>query len=193
MEEKLEQQSADCLRVVLYGPESTGKTTLARQLAERFDTVWVPEFMRDYSQEKWDREGRAVEQSDMLPMATGQMQLENQLAPEANKVLICDTNLMELVVYSKAYYQGWVDPLLLKPALKAQYDLYILTYIDVPWVKDDLRDRPNQRDWMFSMFKETLDAYNLPYQTLKGNYIQRLDRAEEMIVQLINDKKIGLK
>ena len=193
MEEKLEQQSADCLRVVLYGPESTGKTTLARQLAERFDTVWVPEFMRDYSQEKWDLEGKAVEQSDMLPMAMGQMQLENQLAPEANKVLICDTNLMELVVYSKAYYQGWVDPLLLKPALKAQYDLYILTYIDVPWIKDDLRDRPNQRDWMFSLFKDTLDVYNLPYRTLKGNYTQRLDRAEEMIVQLINDKKIGLK
>lgn len=193
MEEKLEQRPADCLRVVLYGPESTGKTTLAKQLAERFDTVWVPEFMRDYSQKKWDRERKAVEKSDMLPIAVGQMQQENRLAPEANKVLICDTNLMELVVYSKAYYQGWVDPLLLKPALKAQYDLYILTYIDVPWIKDDLRDRPNHRDWMFSLFKDTLDAYNLPYRTLKGNYTQRLDQAEEMIVQLINDKKIGLK
>lgn len=193
MEEKLEQRPADCLRVVLYGPESTGKTTLAKQLAERFDTVWVPEFMRDYSQKKWERERKAVEKADMLPMAVGQMQQENLLAPEANKVLICDTNLMELVVYSKAYYQGWVDPLLLKPALKAQYDLYILTYIDVPWIKDDLRDRPNQRDWMFSLFKDTLDAYDLPYRTLKGNYTQRLDRAEEMIVQLINDKKIGLK
>lgn len=193
MEEKLEQQSADCLRVVLYGPESTGKTTLARQLAERFDTVWVPEYMRSYSQRKWDEEEKILEPADMLPLATGQIQLENQLAPQANEVLICDTNLMELVVYSRAYYNGWVDPLLLKHALKARYDLYILTYIDVPWIKDDLRDRPDHRESMFSMFKEALDTNELPYQILRGNYAERLDRAEEMIVELLNDKKIGLK
>lgn len=193
MEEKLEQKSADSLRIVLYGPESTGKTTLAKQLAERFGTVWVPEYMRTYSQEKWDREGKVLEQSDMLPLAVGQMQLENKLAPQASKLLLCDTNLMELVVYSKAYFRGWVDPLLLKHALKAQYDLYILTYIDVPWIKDDLRDRPDHRESMFLMFKEALDTYNLPYQILRGTYAERLDRAEEMIVELLNDKKIGLK
>lgn len=193
MEEKLEQKSADCLRVVLYGPESTGKTTLAKQLAERFGTVWVPEYMRTYSQTKWDRERQVLEKSDMIPMAVGQMQLENQLASQAKNVLVCDTNLLELVVYSSAYYKGWVDPLLLKHALKAQYDLYILTYIDVPWIKDDLRDRPDQRELMFSMFKKALDAYDLPYLILKGRYAERLDRAEEMIVELLNEKNIGLK
>lgn len=193
MEEKLKQQPADCIRIVLYGPESTGKTTLARQLAKHFETVWVPEFSRDYLQAKWDREQEVCQPKDMLPIARGQMQLENERAPRANKLLFCDTNLMESVVYSKAYYHGWVDPLLLKHALKAQYDLYILTYIDVPWVEDDLRDRPGQRDQMFSKFRDELDAHQLPYRILKGDFEERFDRAVEMIVELVNDKEIELK
>lgn len=193
MEEKLKQQSADCLRIVLYGPESTGKTTMARQLAQYFNTVWVPEFSRDYLQAKWNREQKICEPKDMLPIAKGQMQLENEWASRANKLLFCDTNLMESVVYSKAYYKGWVDSMLLKAALKAQYDLYILTYIDLPWIEDDLRDRPDHRDQMFSKFKEELDAQQLPYRILKGNFEERFDRAVEMIVELVNDKEIELK
>lgn len=193
MEEKLEQNPADCIRIVLYGPESTGKTTLARQLAEHFNTVWVPEYMRDYLQEKWNKEQKVCQPEDMLPIAVGQMQLENEAALKANKLLFCDTNLLESVVYSKAYYAGWVDPLLLKHALKAKYDLYILTYIDVPWVEDDLRDRPGQRDQMFSKFREELDQHHLPYRILKGDFEERFNRAVQMIVELVNEKQIGLK
>ncbi|MCB0468427.1 MAG: ATP-binding protein, partial [Aequorivita sp.] len=63
------------IKVVLYGPESTGKTTLAEQLAEHYRTQWVPEFMRDYLQKKWDSEKKLVEKKDLIPIAKGQLQL----------------------------------------------------------------------------------------------------------------------
>lgn len=185
MEKELEQRPRNLLRVVLYGPESTGKTTLAKALAEHFDTEWVPEFSRDYLQAKWDREGAVCGREDMLPIARGQMALENELAEKANKVLFCDTNLLESVVYSRAYFNGYCDERLLKPALKNHYDLYFLTYIDLPWVKDDLRDRPDQRDVMFNLFRETLEQNNKPYKIIRGDYQQRFDSAVETIDKLL--------
>ena len=116
------------------------------------------------------------------------MAMENKMAVEAKNLLFCDTNLLELVVYSRAYYDEFVDPALLKHALKAQYDLYFLTYIDVPWVEDDLRDRPLQRDLMFARFKNTLDQNDLPYRVLQGNLQQRFETAVEIIEELKNQK-----
>ena len=60
MEKNLQQQNSDCLRIVLYGPESTGKTTLAKLLAKEFHTTWVPEYARVYLQEKWDKKKGSV-------------------------------------------------------------------------------------------------------------------------------------
>ena len=192
MERKLEQRSRDLLKIVLFGPESTGKTTLARRLAAHFGTEWVPEFSRDYLQQKWDEEQKICEIKDILPIAEGQMQLENAAAAKAKNVLICDTNLLETVVYSQVYYEGHCDPILLKQALKAHYDLYFLTYIDIPWVEDDLRDRPHQRELMFAKFKATLDRYNQPYHILKGNYEERFDVAVKTIEELLKRKEVGL-
>ena len=103
MEEKLKQKPANLVRVVLFGPESTGKTTLAQRLAKHYNTQWVPEFMREYLQDKWDREQKSCEPKDLLPIAEGQMRLENELAQSASDILICDTDLLELKVYSRAY------------------------------------------------------------------------------------------
>lgn len=191
MEEKLEQQPSDCIKVVLYGPESTGKTTLARKLAAHYDTRWVPEFSRDFLQRKWDREQGVCELNDLLPIAAGQMQMENLLVREANKVLICDTNLLETVVYSRAYFNGFCNPLLLKHALNAFYHVHFLTYIDVAWVEDDLRDRPHQRELMFAKFKETLDTYKKPYVLLRGDFNERFQTAVKTIDQLLKEKEIG--
>lgn len=192
MEEQLEQRSRHLIKVVLYGPESTGKTTLAKALANHFETEWVPEFSRDYLQEKWDREQKICEVPDIMPIARGQMALENSRAEAASKVLFCDTNLLETVVYSQAYFDGFSEPGLLKQALKAEYDLYFLTYIDVPWVEDDLRDRPHQRELMFEVFKKPLDEYNLPYHVLRGNFEQRFSEAAKIIEELLKKKELGL-
>ena len=185
MEAKLEQRGPrNLIKIVLFGPESTGKTTLAQMLAQHYNTKWVPEYMREYLQVKWDRQQKTCEPHDLLPIAKGQMALENEMAAGAEELLFCDTNLLELVVYSRAYYDEFVDDALLKPALKAQYDLYFLTYIDVPWEEDDLRDRPLQRDQMFHRFKSTLDKNALPYRLLQGNLQQRFETAVKIIEEL---------
>ena len=73
MEEKLKQIKSSCKRVVLYGPESTGKTTLARKLSAHYKAPWVPEFARDYLQKIWNQEKRICEPKDLLPIAIGQI------------------------------------------------------------------------------------------------------------------------
>ena len=98
MEKALKQQAANLIKVVLFGPDSTGKTTLSRQLARHYNTVWAPEFAREYLQKKWNNERKTCENSDILPIAKGQMEIENRLAKKADKVLICDTDLLETKV-----------------------------------------------------------------------------------------------
>ena len=186
MEEALAQEPHNIVRVVLFGPESTGKTTLAKELAEHYQTVWVPEFAREYLQDKWDRERKPCEPHDLLPIARGQMKLENKLAKEANRILICDTDLLETKVYSEAYYLGYCPPEIETYALANQYHLYLLTSIDVPWVADDLRDKPRERDRMFQYFRDTLDRYNRNFVTLKGSKKERLEKAIAHIDQYLN-------
>lgn len=186
MEEKYRQEPSNVLKVVLFGPESTGKTTLSEQLARHYHTVWVPEYAREYLQDKWNNERKTCEPHDLLPIAEGQMRLENILAKKATEILICDTDLLETKVYSEAYYVGDCDPVLEKYALQNTYDLYLLTYIDIPWEEDDLRDKPNEREEMFNYFKDTLEKYGKNFITLKGNKKQRLNKAINHIDTLLH-------
>ncbi len=185
MEEKFRQEPSDIIKIVLFGPESTGKTTLSEQLARHYNTVWAPEYAREYLQNKWNDERKTCEPEDLLPIAEGQMKLENALTKKAMNVLICDTDLLETKVYSEAYYVGHCNPLLEKYALRNSYDLYLLTYIDIPWVGDDLRDKPNERKRMFAYFKETLERYNRNFIILKGDKKNRLATAIANIDKLI--------
>ena len=188
MEEKLKQKSINIIKVVLFGPESSGKTTLSKQLARYYNTVWVPEYARDYLQKKWNYERKTCENSDLLPIAIGQMKLENELAEKADKILICDTDLLETKIYSEEYYGGFVNPDLEKAAINNTYDLYLLTYIDTPWEKDDLRDRPDQRLEMFKAFENALKKYNRPYIILKGDKITRVKKATKRIDEILSSK-----
>lgn len=188
MEKTLKQQNINIVKVVLFGPESTGKTTLSKQLARHYNTVWAPEFAREYLQKKWNNERKTCENSDLLPIAKGQMEIENRLAKKADKVLICDTDLLETKVYSEEYYGGFVSPELEKSALKNTYDLYLLTYIDTPWEEDDLRDRPDQRLEMFKAFENALIKYNRPYILLKGDKKTRLNLAIKEIDNILESK-----
>jgi len=185
MEEKYKQEFASCIKVVMFGPESTGKTTLSRQLARYYNSVWVPEYAREYLQDKWNNERKTCEPKDLLPIAKGQIKLENKLAKKTNTVLICDTDLLETKVYSEAYYLGTCDPILEKYALENTYNLYFLTYIDTPWEADDLRDKPEQREAMFNAFENALIEHSRPYVILKGNKKERLQKAVKHIDKLL--------
>lgn len=179
------KQLIKLIKVVLYGPESTGKTTLAKNLAAHYKTKWVPEYMREYLEEKWEKEMSWVDQEDLLPIAIGQLALEEKISQEVNQLLICDTNLLELKVYSEYYYNGFCPRFIQQEAAKSNYSLYLLTYIDVPWEPDILRDRPNNREEMFRIFETELQKNDFPYQILKGNQEDRLKKAIGIIDALL--------
>ena len=188
MEKTLKQTNRNIIKVVLFGPESTGKTTLSKQLARHYNTVWVPEYAREYLQNKWNNERKTCENSDLLPIAYGQMELENKLAEKADRILICDTDLLETKVYSEEFYGGFVDTKLEKAAKQNTYNLYLLTYIDTPWEEDDIRDRPNERLEMFNAFEKALKKNNRPYILLTGSKKNRFNFAVEEIDKILKSK-----
>lgn len=188
MEKTLKQQPSSCIKIVLFGPESTGKTTLAKALAAHYKTAWVPEYMRAYLQEKWDASKEICAKEDLLPIAHGQMTSENNMSELAGEVLFCDTNLLELKVYSEYYFDGFCPQEIQSFATKNEYTFYFLTYIDTPWEDDDLRDRPYDRSTLFRMFEKELINQKLPYKVLKENNHARLQSAIEAVDSLLLEK-----
>jgi nicotinamide riboside kinase len=191
MEENLKQEQSAIIKIAMFGPESTGKTTLAIQLADHYKTAWVPEFARDYLQEKWDKKQLICDVNDMLPIAYGQTKFENHSLSIANKYLFCDTNLLVTKVFSEVYYD-YCDPLLDKAAQEHEYDLFFLTDIDVPWEKDDLRDKAEGRDAVFAVFKKSLVENHKPFITLSGDKNLRLEKAVAIVDDFAKAKELGL-
>ena len=188
MEEKPKQtrnQPAELIKIVLYGPESTGKTTLAKLLAAHYQTLWVPEFMRDYLQRKWDVENEKVTKDDLLPIAFGQLKAEKEVALKASKLLFCDTNLLEIKVYSEYYYDGFCPSEIITESEKDDYQLYLLMDIDTVWEADDLRDRPEDRQEMFRIFEAELTKQGFPYKVISGSKEMRFKKAVEVIDELL--------
>ena len=193
MEENLKQlqfPGNDIIKIAIYGPESTGKTTLSNQLADHFKTEWAPEFARDYLQQKWDSKKEICTPEDLLPIADGQMKLENGALQKAKNYLFVDTCLMATKVFSEIYY-GFCDYKLDKAARKHKYDFFFLTDIDVPWEKDDLRDSPKERKITFEKFKQALIENNKPFIVLTGNLEIRFQKALAIIEGLTKAKQLG--
>jgi len=173
-----------CLKIVLFGPECTGKTTLAKLLASHYNTQWVPEFAREYLQNKWDKRQKVCTKEDLPVIVSGQLRLEKQKFPKARKYLFCDTNILVTRIWSETHFDGYCDPEIIKLSEELKYDYYLLTSIDIPWKKDYLRDRPNGREKMFSYFKDTLDRNNKPYSILNGSIKDRLSNSLKIINNL---------
>lgn len=177
MERSLSQTDTPRLvRIAVIGPESTGKTTLSRALAAHFQTAWVPEYMREYCQKLWDESRQVCRWQDIMPIAIGQMQSENRLAAAADNLLFCDTCLLELVVYSYLYY-GKCLPEIEAAALSHRYGIIFLTDIDVPWVADDLRDKPQERETVFALFCDFLNRHGIAFTLLRGSHQTRMQTA----------------
>src|SRR5260370_34014478 len=157
------------LRVVLTGSESTGKTTLAADLAVHFGTIWSPEFASAYA----DRKPGPLDPSDVEPIARGQIAGEDEAARRASRLQILDTDLLSTVVYSRHYYgrcPEWVE----KAARRRLADLYLLHHPDVPWVADGAkRDRPQAREQVHTCFEEALYAFGARYVDLRGTWPER--------------------
>ena len=180
MEKDLIQQPSSCQRIAFVGPESTGKTTLSERMAFLHHTEWVREYMRLYLQEKWDKQCAVCTWEDLLPIAKGQVRLENEALSKAKQYLFCDTCLLELVIYSYIYY-GKCEPIIEQHALSHKYDHIFLTYIDTPWVADDLRDKPHEREEVFAFFKDFLEKKSIPFHLLKGNLDDRVEQINQKL------------
>jgi len=161
----------DC--IFLIGEIGVGKTTFTRYLI-------------NYLQEKWDKYQKICELDDILPIAKGQINNENIISKKTDKIVFCDTDLLTTATYSKLYFNNYCDPLLDKYSKLNYYDLYLLMDIDIPWVKDDLRDRPNERDIFFNSFKMALEMNNKNYFTVSGSFQKRKQKAIELVNNLLN-------
>ncbi len=170
------------IRVVVTGSECTGKTTLAEALAAHYETVWVPEYAREYVRER----GAAPGYEDVDAIARGQIALEDEKAIAAARLLVQDTDLLSTVVYSHHYYGDcpeWVEAALLERAA----DLYLLSYIDVPWIPDgDQRDRGDRREEMHALFRGALKNRRLHFGEFSGPGRERLEAAAAEVDRLLS-------
>lgn len=166
-------------RISITGPESTGKSTLAAHLAEALDTVWVPEYAREYL----NRLDRPYEESDLLEIAKGQINAEDTLTKQANTYLICDTDLIVIKIWSDHKY-GRCHPWILEQIERREYALTVLTYIDIPWEDDPLREHPDLRAYFYDLYKSTLTSMGIPFIEAKGDLQQRMALALKAIADL---------
>ncbi len=150
-------------RIAIVGPECTGKTKLAGFLAQHYETKWVPEYARSYI----DKLTRPYTKNDLVEIAKSQLLLEDSLAEQANKVLICDTNLVVIKIWSEFKY-GNCPSSILNEMLVRKYDLHLLTFIDIPWADDPQREHPEKRELLFDLYKTELTRSETTYVEIKG-------------------------
>jgi NadR type nicotinamide-nucleotide adenylyltransferase len=166
-------------KIVIIGPESTGKSTLAKELAQYYRSLWVEEYARTYLMEN----GTDYSYDDLLTIARGQLHLEEEACSQAGiNLLFVDTNMYVMKVWCEFVFSNchtWI----LNQIVNSQYDLYLLCNTDLPWVKDALREYPDlkNREILYHMYKDILVNQPVPWVEIYGNNSQRLQKAIEGI------------
>lgn len=168
-------------KVCITGPECTGKSALAKFLAQHYATCWIPEYARAYL----DKLGHPYVESDLVKIAHGQLRMEDEWLREANQVMICDTNLLTIKIWSE-YKFGRCDADLVKQLHTRPYDLYLLCYIDVPWENDPQREHPDKREHFWQVYKNETINTGVPYVEIKGDRTTRQQLAVTAIDNLLS-------
>lgn len=159
-------------RICIFGPESTGKSTLAKDLAAHFQTVHVPEFARQWL----DPKGGVCEASDIPVIARGQAASEAALARQANRVLFCDTDALTTTIWSEVLF-GHCPEDVHTAATQSRYDMTLLLDVDVPWVDDSQRFLPHTRREFFERCRLALEFHHRPYVVISGTWAERFQQA----------------
>jgi len=165
-------------KIAITGPESTGKSHLAEQLAHHYHTMWVPEFARVYI----DHLDRDYTYDDILFIAKSQMESEAIAIDRAKNFLFCDTELIVTKIWCE-YKYGKCHQWILENLKKSNYNLYLLLNIDLPWQPDSQREHPDNRKELFELYLKELNSRELPYEIIDGNGEERLQKAIKIIDQ----------
>jgi NadR type nicotinamide-nucleotide adenylyltransferase len=190
-------------KIVAIGPESTGKSTLCKQLAEHFKTAWCPEYAREYLNQNGVKYGYG----DLIKIAQGQLVMEDYCVEEMNgessilnressnvngesstgsQLLFIDTNMYVMKVWYE-YVFGKCEQLVLDEISKRKYDLYLLCNIDLPWIADDMREYPDEqpRIELYNIYKDLLINQTTPWVEISGGYEARLQKAIAAVEKIV--------
>jgi len=167
------------LKIVVTGPESTGKTTLASQLAKQFKTICVPEYARTYI----DGLNRKYRESDLLEIAKGQVFIEDEMAAKSAGLLFLDTSLEVIKIWAEFRF-GKCHPWILEQLQKRRNDLYLLCAPDLPWAFDPQRENPDDREELFRLYQKVLTEMPVPFQEISGAGEVRLAQAIFTIIKI---------
>ncbi len=163
-------------KVAVTGPESTGKSSISSQLAQHYQTLFVPEYARIYL----DNLGREYVESDLLEIAKKQVQMEDEYEQKANKILFCDTELTVIKIWSGYAYQK-CDRWILDQKNVRKYDLYLLMDVDLPWEYDKYREHQHLRTYFYELYKHELINTGSVFYEISGVGEERLNRAVHLI------------
>jgi NadR type nicotinamide-nucleotide adenylyltransferase len=161
-------------KILILGPESTGKSTLAKDLADHFGEPWVPEYSREYLENLI----RNYDFDDLSTIAKGQLKAEDLAIQTAKKFLFCDTDLRVIHIWS-AHRFGKTSPWILEEIENRVYDLILLTDIDLEWEPDPLREHPEpeMRLYFFKKYLELVKSSDIPFEIISGSREERLNKA----------------
>lgn len=172
------------IRIALIGPESTAKSTLSEALAKHYQTVWVKEYAREYLQNKIGN----YNLEDIIEITKHQLLIENKLIEEANKYIFVDTELIISKVWCEDVFQScpaWIE----KSIVENKYDLYLLTFPDILWIADPLRENPSRREFFFDWYERELNSIQANYTVIKGVGNSRLQNSIDAIENFVRKIK----
>ena len=167
------------LKIAITGPESTGKSTLAQQLAQHYGVPWVPEYAREYIAHL----GRPYEAHDLEKIARGQLQRWQEVLGAQPPLVLYDTELLVLKIWSEHAY-GVCAPWILQEFKRQDVDLYLLLNIDLPWEPDPQREHPHLRQYFYDWYKRELEGLGVPYVAISGSSEERLLNAIQAVEQV---------
>ncbi len=171
-------------KIVILGPESTGKTTLCKQLADHYQTKWVPEYAREYLVQN----GSDYSFDDLLTIAKGQINSEEMYIkematiPDKSKFIFIDTDMHVMKVWCEFVYNK-CHPFILEQIAERKYDLYLVCNTDLPWIRDELREYRDieTRQRLFKIYLDTMINQTVPWVEISGTDEERTQKAIQAI------------
>jgi len=168
-------------KIVVLGPESTGKSSLCEALAKHYNTNWCPEYARQYLSEN----GTDYSYENLLTIAKGQLNDEDEYVQKTKDLLIIDTDMYVMKVWCEYVFNN-CHPFILEKINERKYDAYLLCDIDLPWTADEMREYPNEgpRKELFTIYKEMLMNQKTPWGIVSGTGAERTQNAIALITKL---------